>query len=82
MRALILTLGTRGDLELFLTLGRALSARGHEVTVASSPFNAAAVERAGLQFAAAGNAGTREQLVAALREAGRSTNLVERTKSF
>ncbi len=82
MRALILTLGTRGDLELFLILGRALAARGHEVTVASSPFNAAAVERAGLQFAAVGNAGAREQLVAALREAGRSTDLVERTRAF
>jgi UDP:flavonoid glycosyltransferase YjiC (YdhE family) len=82
MRALILTLGTRGDLELFLILGRALAARGHEVTVAGSLFNAAAVERAGLQFAAAGNAGTREQLVAALRSAGRSPDLVERTRAF
>ena len=41
---LILTLGMRGDLELFLILGLALAQRGHEVTVASSPFNAAAVE--------------------------------------
>lgn len=81
MRALILTLGTRGDLELFLYLARALVVRGHEVTVAGSAFNAKAVERAGMPFVPVGGAAHGE-LIAALREAGGSTDLVERTRRF
>ncbi len=81
MRALILTLGTRGDLELFLILGQALAVRGHEVTVASSEFNADAVARHGLHFQAVGS-GTRDDLVLALRRAGETTDLVERTRRF
>lgn len=81
MRALILTLGTRGDLELFLILGQALAARGHEVAIASSDFNAAAVARRGLGFHAVG-AGTRDVLISALRSAGETTDLVERTRRF
>lgn len=39
MRVFILTLGTRGDLEPFWALGRALHARGHAVTIGTSTFN-------------------------------------------
>lgn len=81
MRFLILTLGTRGDLELFRTLGLALCARGHAVTIASSPFHAAALEATGLDFLPVGDS-TRDDAVAALRAAGESDDLVERTRRF
>ena len=54
MRVFILALGTRGDLELFLTLGRALRARGHHVVLGTSSFYADRVAESGLQAAAIG----------------------------
>jgi UDP:flavonoid glycosyltransferase YjiC (YdhE family) len=81
MRFLILTLGTRGDLELFLTLGLALRERGHQVTIASSPFNAVAIERLGIQFLPVGDSDY-ATAVTALRAAGESDDLVVRTRRF
>lgn len=36
MRALILTFGTKGDIEPYIALGRALTDAGHEATVATA----------------------------------------------
>ena len=55
MRILILCLGTRGDVEPLLALGKALQARGHEVTLCA-PDNCArwVREEHGLAFSALG----------------------------
>lgn len=81
MRFFILTLGTRGDLELFLNLARALAARGHDVTIGSSPFYAESVTRSGIAFQPVG-AGTHAEAIAALAAAGKSDDLIERTRRF
>jgi UDP:flavonoid glycosyltransferase YjiC (YdhE family) len=65
MRVFLLTLGTRGDLELFLALGGELRRRGHTVVLGTSRFFADRVEAAGLGFAPIGE-GTHEQLLALL----------------
>jgi UDP:flavonoid glycosyltransferase YjiC (YdhE family) len=66
MNVYILTIGTRGDFELFLTLGRALVRRGHGVTLGTSPFYLDRVRDAGLTPAAIGE-GTREGLLQILQ---------------
>jgi UDP:flavonoid glycosyltransferase YjiC (YdhE family) len=65
MRVATLVLGTRGDLELILLLGRELRHRGHDVVVATSSFFAPAVARAGLAWLPAG-AGDRDGMQALL----------------
>jgi len=50
MRITLSTLGSLGDLHPFLGVGRALHARGHDVTVATSPMYAERVAHAGLEF--------------------------------
>ncbi len=79
MRFLILTLGTRGDLELFLSLAEALAARGHAVTLASSALHADRVAESGLAFAEVGTS-TLADATAGLRAAGGTSDLVERTR--
>jgi UDP:flavonoid glycosyltransferase YjiC (YdhE family) len=56
MNALILTLGTRGDLELFLLLARTLRDRGHHVHVVTSHFHAHRVRAAGISCSPVGAA--------------------------
>jgi sterol 3beta-glucosyltransferase len=51
MRILILTYGSRGDVQPFVALGRGLIARGHEVTLATSTRFEDFVTGAGLEFA-------------------------------
>ena len=51
MRLFLLTLGTRGDVQPFVALGRALQGRGHEVTVCTSSGLAPFVEGYGLRYA-------------------------------
>jgi UDP:flavonoid glycosyltransferase YjiC (YdhE family) len=48
VKALLSTLGTHGDLNPFLAIGRALKRRGHDVTLLVNPAYRRAVERAGL----------------------------------
>ena len=48
MRIAILTIGTQGDLDLFLGLGQALQKNGAEVVVGTSVFYAERVRAAGL----------------------------------
>jgi sterol 3beta-glucosyltransferase len=81
MQVLVLTLGTRGDLELFVVLARALAARGHQVTFASSTFYEAAVRGAGLKFLAIGQ-GTHAELLAVLRGMSGTADRIERTRMF
>lgn len=66
MRVFILTLGTRGDFELFCTLGRELHDRGHRVVMGTSVFYAPAVGAAGLEWVPVGQ-GTHAELLAVLQ---------------
>jgi UDP:flavonoid glycosyltransferase YjiC (YdhE family) len=50
-RLLLATLGSLGDLHPMVALGRGLAARGHDVTIASSPAHGPRVVEAGLGFA-------------------------------
>ncbi|MBL6427292.1 MAG: glycosyltransferase family 1 protein [Maritimibacter sp.] len=51
MRILILTYGSRGDVQPFVALGRALVARGHDVTLGTARRFETFVREAGLGFA-------------------------------
>lgn len=51
MRVLLLTVGSRGDIEPFIALGIALRAAGHEATLCASRHFAAAIERHGIAHA-------------------------------
>lgn len=55
MKIFLLVIGTRGDLEILLALGRELSKRGHEVRLGSSPFFEPKVREAGLDWLAVGD---------------------------
>jgi UDP:flavonoid glycosyltransferase YjiC (YdhE family) len=54
MDALLIPLGSTGDVLPFCALGRALAARGHRVRVAANPHFASMVQRAGLAFVPVG----------------------------
>jgi len=54
MNILILTIGTRGDVQPFLALSLALQARGHSVTLAAPPDARAFVESRGVAYRALG----------------------------
>lgn len=66
VRIFVVTIGTRGDFELFLTLASALHRRGHAVVVGTSPFYGARVLDAGLSYRAIGS-GSRDEMLAVLR---------------
>lgn len=66
MRVLILSLGTRGDVEVFLTLAGELLRRGNEVTVAASPFYEPPAGRLPASWLPIG-AGTQAELTAIIR---------------
>lgn len=51
MKIALLTMGTRGDVQPFAVLGKALKQRGHEVTLASAKNFASLVASYGLNFA-------------------------------
>ncbi|MBU6366862.1 MAG: glycosyltransferase [Gemmatimonadetes bacterium] len=53
-RILLGTLGSHGDVDPFIGLGVALAARGHTVTLATSPYYREAVTGAGIRFAPVG----------------------------
>ena len=48
MHALLLTIGSAGDVHPFIAIGLALRRRGHRVTLITNPYFGAAAERAGL----------------------------------
>ncbi len=56
MRALLIPVGSHGDVNPFIGLGRELSRRGHEVVVATNELFEPSIRRAGLEFASLGTA--------------------------
>src|SRR5262245_10375208 len=73
MRAVLITSGSRGDVQPLVALGRALQATGHSVCLASHATFASFVREHGLEFAAlAGDmeALMRSEVGQALLEAG------------
>jgi UDP:flavonoid glycosyltransferase YjiC (YdhE family) len=81
MRVFILALGTRGDVELFLILGRELARRGHEVTLGSSAFHEDRVRAASLGWAAVAG-GTLAEAVAVVRSLATIPDRTQRTYQF
>jgi sterol 3beta-glucosyltransferase len=68
MRIFILAIGTRGDVENFLILGRELRRRGHRVLMGSSAFYADSIRAAELDWVqiGGGTAGQMEQVLQAM----------------
>ena len=62
MRALLIAIGSHGDVHPFVGLGLALRARGHEVTLMASGHFEPLARRVGLDFAPAGSAAEYEAL--------------------
>jgi UDP:flavonoid glycosyltransferase YjiC (YdhE family) len=81
MRIFILTIGSRGDFELFLMLARALRDRGHPVTLGTPGFYADQVRQAGLHWVQIGNS-TRAEMVAALQSVAPEADLVQRVRLY
>jgi len=81
MRVFILTLGTRGDFQLFLTLGRALRRRGHQVILGSSPCFSGNVRQAQIGWAPIGN-GSLDEVVSILQSLASEPDPAKRTYRF
>jgi len=81
MHVFIVTIGTRGDLELFLMLGRALRQRRHQVVLGTSPFYLHWVRQAGLEGIPLGD-GTLEQLLKLLYALAPVSDRTQRTLAF
>ncbi len=81
MNVFIMTIGTRGDLELFLTLGRELSLRGHQVNFGTSRFYSERVLESKLDWQQIGY-GTQEELLSMLRSLSTIKNTTERTRQY
>jgi UDP:flavonoid glycosyltransferase YjiC (YdhE family) len=81
VRIATLALGTRGDLDLILLLGRELHRRGHDVVVATSAFFADRVTAAGLVCTPIGS-GDRERMLAILTASMGAENRQARADRF
>ncbi len=81
MRIAILALGTRGDVELFVSLGRELQARGHQVVLGSSGFFESPVLAAGLEWQKVGS-GSFDQLRTTLAALSESDDGETRTRRY
>lgn len=81
MNIFILTLGTRGDLELFLTLGREMNRRGHRIIFGTSQFYSNRVLESGLNWKQIGY-GTKEDILSALRSLSTINNTTARTRMY
>lgn len=81
MNVFILTLGTRGDLELFLSLGSELKRRGHGVVLGSSPFNEARTRAAGIEWQCVGDS-TLAQVQDTLRSLASVDDKATRTRLY
>lgn len=81
MNVFILTLGTRGDLELFLSLGREMSIRGHRITFGTSRFYSDRVLTSRLDWKQIGY-GTKEELLSVLRSLSTIHNTTARTRMY
>jgi len=81
MRILILTLGTRGDLELFLLLARTMQARGHSVHVITSAFHSQRVLANGIECSPIGSV-SQSGLDTYLSKLGAEPDLLKRTRNY
>jgi rhamnosyltransferase subunit B len=63
LRILLPTIGSSGDVHPFIGLGRALRARGHDVTVATNDYFSEQVAQSGLGFASLGTRREAEALM-------------------
>jgi sterol 3beta-glucosyltransferase len=63
LRILVLTIGTRGDVQPFVALGQELQRRGHRVTICAFGTHQGLVERYGLDYASAGLDGIEQDAV-------------------
>jgi UDP:flavonoid glycosyltransferase YjiC (YdhE family) len=78
MQVFIVTLGTRGDFEQFLTLARELQTRGHQALLGTSPFYGADAADANIDWTPLG-AGSRSDLVGVLRSLAPVHDKTQRT---
>lgn len=81
MRAFILTLGSRGDFELFLSLACALRRRGHEATLGTSGFYADRARAAGVACLPIGD-GTRDEMLRLLHGLAGIPDRAQRIRGF
>jgi sterol 3beta-glucosyltransferase len=81
MRVFVLALGTRGDVELFLALARALRSRGHAVVLGTSPWWARRAREAGVEMVPVGS-GTLEDQLAVLHGLAALSDRRERTRRW
>lgn len=81
MRIFILTIGSRGDFELFLILARELRDRGHQVTLGSPGFYGDRVRQLSLPWVQVGNS-TRADMIAALRSVAPEADPVRRVRLY
>lgn len=81
MHVFILTIGTRGDFELFLILARALRNRDHRVVMGTSGFFSDQARAAGMKWVPIGN-GSFEEITSVLKSLSSVENSAERTLLF
>jgi rhamnosyltransferase subunit B len=63
LRILLPTIGSSGDVNPFIAIGRALKSRGHDVTVVTNDIFASQIAKNGLAFAALGTTAEAEALM-------------------
>jgi hypothetical protein len=81
MRICIMTLGPRGEFELFLTLARRLRLRGHQVLLGTAPFFGDRVRQAGVEWTPLGM-GTFPDQLEALRLVSGIPDRLQRVKEY
>jgi len=81
MRIVILTLGTRGDFELFLLLASALAARGHQPHLITSHFHAPRAAAANIESTPIGSRDP-DALNQLLTELAAIPDLTKRTRAY
>ena len=64
MRALLLAVGSAGDVHPFVGLGLELQRRGHRVTLVTNPYFRPLIERVGLPFIPVGTTEDYDRLTA------------------
>ncbi len=74
MRALLVTLGTTGDIYPMIGLGKAIKQHGGAVTIATSEYFRAEIEAAGMGFIALAPHWTQEEFVDLAKQLNRNTN--------
>lgn len=81
MRIVLFGIGTRGDIELLITLGRELCHHRHTVVLGAHRFYGPRVEAAGLDFKSLGD-GTQTQLQSILQGISTYPDPIQRTQQY